>query len=171
LDELHHQIQPLNPKRRLKGRLFMKENGILTRILAIVGTVLAWFPIFAPVLFSIAEILRGGVLRFDYLMPAELFPVALVGGGLLLWAALWARSRRGLIGWSLGIAIGMLVGSQMLAVVTGLASGRTEPTGWWWALVLASIVVYTLALAAIGFGGVLLLRDLSKPPPPLKGRL
>jgi hypothetical protein len=171
LDELHPQIQPLNSNGRLKGRLLMKENGILTRILAIVGTVLVWFPIFAPVLFSIAAILRGGVFRFDYLMPAELFPVALIGGGLLFWAALRARSRRGLIGWSLGIAIGLLVGGQMLAVVTGLASGRTEPTGWWWALVLASIVVYTLALAAIGVGGVLLLRDLSKPPQPPTERL
>jgi hypothetical protein len=149
----------------------MKENDVLTRILAIAGTVLAWFPILAPVLFSIAALLREGVFRFDYLMPAELFPAALVGGGLLLWAALRARSRRGLIGWSLGIAIGLLVGGQMLAVVTGLASGRTEATGWWWAPVLASIVVYTLALAAIGVGGILLLRDLSRLSQPPTGRL
>ncbi len=51
----------------------------------------------------------------------------------------------------------------MLAVVTGLASGETEPVGWWWALVVASIAVYSLALVAIGVGGVLLLSDLFKP--------
>jgi peptidoglycan/LPS O-acetylase OafA/YrhL len=103
------------------------------------------------------------MFRFDYLMPAELFPATLVGGGLLIWAALRARSRRRLIGWGLGIAVGLLVGGQVLAVVTGLASGETEPAGWWWALVLASIVIYTLALVVIGVGGVLLLRDLFKP--------
>jgi hypothetical protein len=57
----------------------------------------------------------------------------------------------------------MLLGGQELAEVTGLASGETEPAGWWWALVLASIVVYSLALVVIGVGGVLLLRDLFKP--------
>jgi len=81
---------------------------------------------------------------------------------LLLWAALLAHSHRGLIGWSLAIAIGLLVGGQALAVVTGLASGETEPTGWSWALVLASLVAYILSLIAMGVGGLLLLRDLFK---------
>ncbi len=41
---------------------------------------------------------RERIFRFDYLMPAELFPATLVGGGLLIWAALRAHSRRRLIG-------------------------------------------------------------------------
>ncbi|MBN1811399.1 MAG: hypothetical protein JXA14_06160 [Anaerolineae bacterium] len=90
-----------------------------------------------------AAIITERIFRFDYLLPAEFFLAALVGGGLLVWAALRARSRRRLIGWGLGIAVGLLVGGQALAVVTGLASGETEPTGWWWVLVLASIVVYS----------------------------
>ena len=140
----------------------MEKTGILTRILAIVGTVLVWFPILAPVLLSVARIIQGRIFLFDYLMPAELFPVAMAGGGLLLWAALRARSRRGIIGWGLGIAVSLLVAGQALAVVTGLASGDTEPTGWQWALVLASIGIYSLALVVIGVGGVLLIRDLFK---------
>jgi len=123
-----------------------------------------WFPILAPILLSAAVIIKERMFRFDYLMPAELFPAALVGGCLLLWAALRARSRRTLIGWGLGIAIGLLAGGQVLAVVTGLASGVTEPAGWWWALVLVSLVVYSLALVVIGVGGLLLLRDLFKTP-------
>jgi peptidoglycan/LPS O-acetylase OafA/YrhL len=95
-------------------------------------------------------------------MPAELFIFALSGGVLLFLAALLARSRRGLIGWGIGIATGMLVGGQALATVTGLASGETEPTGWWWGLVLASLIVYILAIISIGIGGLLLLRDLFK---------
>ena len=141
----------------------MEKKGVLTKILAIVGTMLVWFPILAPVLLSVAVIITERMFRFDYLMPAELFPATLVGGGLLIWAALRARSRRGIIGWGLGSAVGLLVGGQALAVATGLASGETEPAGWWWALVLASIVVYSLALVVIGVGGVLLLRDLFKP--------
>ena len=90
-----------------------------------------WFPILAPVLLSMAVAIQGRMFRFDYLMPAELFPVALVGGCLLIWAALRARSRRRLIGWGLGIASSMLVGGQALAVVTGLASGESEPAGGW----------------------------------------
>jgi hypothetical protein len=138
----------------------MEKKGVLTKILAVAGTVLVWFPILAPVLLSVAVIITRRMFRFDYLMPAELFPVALAGGLLLIWAALRARSRQRLIGWGLVIAAGLLVGGQALAVVTGLASGETEPVGLWWALVLASLVIYTLALVDMGVGGVLLLRDL-----------
>jgi hypothetical protein len=145
----------------------MGKKGILTKALAIVGTVLVWIPILAPVLFSAASLIQARMFRFDYLMPAELFPAVLVGGGLLLWAALRARARRGLIGGSLAGAVILPVAGQALASVTGLASGRTEPTGWPWALVLASLALYVLALVVLGVSGVLLLRDLfnaARPP-------
>jgi len=143
----------------------MKEKrGVFTKVLAIAGTILIWIPLLAPVLFSGIVLLRSGRFRFDYLMPAELFPFALVGGGLLIWAALRARARWGLIGWGLGIAVVMLVGGQALAVVTGLASGETEIGGWQWALVLTSLGVFTLALIVAGVGGIGLLRDLFRAP-------
>jgi hypothetical protein len=141
----------------------MGNKGTFTKILAIAGTVLVWFPILAPVLISIIFFVQEGVFRLDYLMPAELFPFALAGGLLLLWAAIRARSQRGLIGWGLGITAGLLVGGQALAVATGLASGETEATGWQWALVLGSLIAYILALIAVGVGGILLLKDLFKP--------
>ena len=143
----------------------MQRKGVLTQTLAIVGTVLVWFPILAPILLSVVASIQRGFLRFDYLLPAELFPAALLGGVALLWAALRARSRRRLIGCSLGVAVGLLVGGQVLAVVTGLASGETEPAGLWWALVVASLAGYALALIAMGIGGALLLSDLFKAPP------
>ncbi len=141
----------------------MKNNGVFTKILAIVGTVLMWFPILAPIIFSLALFTRAQVFHFDYLMPAELFPFALAGGLLLLWAAIRARTRLKIIAWGLGISVGMLVGGQALAVATGLASGETEPTGWPWALVIGSLIAFILALIAVGVGGVLLLKDLFKP--------
>jgi len=143
----------------------MQNKGILTKLLAIIGTVLAWLPILVPILFSVIASILMRVFRFDFLMPAELFPVALAGGGVLLWATLRARSRQRLVGWGLAVAVGSLVGSQAIAVVSGLAHGETEPGGWQWALVLILLASYSLALIVIGIGGVMLLRDLFKPSP------
>lgn len=89
-------------------------------------------------------------MLFDYLMPAELFPLALAGGLLLLWAALRARTGVGRVAWSLGIAVGAMAGSQVLAVVTGLASGAREAVGWRLVLVIAGLALYILALGVIG---------------------
>jgi hypothetical protein len=142
----------------------MKERNVLTKILALAGTVLVWFPVLAPILLSVVVIITDHTFQFDYLMPAELFPFAVAGGVLLIWAARRARSRQRLIGWGLGTAAGLVVSGQVLAVITGLASGETEPAGRWWMLVIASLVIYSLALVVIGAGGVLLLRDLFKTP-------
>ncbi len=138
----------------------MNKKDLLTKILAIGGTVLIWLPILAPVLFSLLRLLTGRIFNFDYLMPAELFPLAVAGGGLLIWAAVREHSRLSIILWGLVIAVGMLFAGSNLAEITGLATGQIEPTGWQWALVVASLVIYTLAVVVVGIGGVLLLRDL-----------
>jgi hypothetical protein len=141
----------------------MEKKDNLTKILAILGTVLIWFPIFAPFLAGTALLIRDGMFRFDYLMPAELFPSALLGGGLLFWAAMRARLYHKQIGWGMVIAVALLFGGQGLAVVTGLASGETEPTPLLIGLVLTPIIIYALMLAAVGVYGVRLSRDLFKP--------
>jgi len=141
----------------------MQNKNLLTKILAIAGTVLVWFPILVPVLFALERLVRAHRFMLDYLIPAELFPLVLVGGLLLLWAALRMRAYRGLVAWALGAAVVLLVAGQGLAVLTGLASGETEPTGWPWALVFGSIVGYILAVIVLGVGGILLLRRLFKP--------
>jgi len=138
------------------------KKGVFTKILAVAGTVLVWIPILAPILFSLAVLITRRMFHFDYLMPAELFPSALAGGLLLLWAALREGAHRSLIGWSFASAIALLFSGQGLAVVTGLASGKTNPVGWVMIIVLGAIISYTLALVVLGVGGVLLLRDLFK---------
>jgi hypothetical protein len=138
----------------------MRKKGSLAKVLAIVGMVFAWFPILVPVVLSAIVLIVRRMFLFDYLMPAELFPFALAGGGLLIWAAQRTRAYRVIIAGALVIAVAMLVGGQALAVATGLASGATEPAGWLWALVLASLGAFWLALVAVGIGGVLLVRKL-----------
>ncbi len=139
----------------------MGKRDSFSRLLAWTGTGLVWLPIVAPVVIAILMVGRSGRWLFDYLMPAELFPFALVGGVALLGGALRARLRVRPIAWALGTAIGLLVGGQMLAVATGLASGRIPPSGVWWALVLASLGGYSLSLLALGVLGILLARGVS----------
>lgn len=133
--------------------------GTFTKVLAAIGTLLVWVPIVAPFVFGVSRLLRSGLFRLDYLMPAELFPVALAGAGLLLWASVRARSLRGLFLLGLVLMVVLLAGSQALAVATGLASGETEAAGWPWGLVVSSLIGYTLVLVVLGIAGVLLVRD------------
>lgn len=148
----------------------LPEKHWFTKTLAILGTTLVWLPVLAPFVFAIPPLISRHFLRFDYLMPAELFPAALAGGVLVIWAALRAHSRLRLVGWGSVIAIGSLIGGQLLAVLTGLASGAEEPIGWRWNLVLFSLAVYSASLIGIGVCGILLLRDLFKSDksPPVK---
>lgn len=141
----------------------MKNRNILTKILAILGTVLIWFPILATIVLALADSFRSGVLRFDYLMAAELFPFALVGGILLFWGSYRAHSHLSLIGWGLAVAFLSLVGSQGLAVVFGVASGETETSAELFAFLLGMILAYSFALILTGVGGIFLLRDLFRP--------
>ena len=140
----------------------MEKKDALTKTLAIVGTVLVWFPIAAPVLLSIIFFVAEGRFLFDYLMPAEFFLFALAGSGLLLWATLRAHSGVKFMVWGISIAVFMFFGGQWFAEVTGLASGETEPTGWRFGIVIASLAIYWLGLILIGTVGALLLRDLLK---------
>lgn len=137
----------------------MRKPGVLTRLLALAGAVLVWLPIVVTVALSAPGALRGGALHVDYLMPAELFPAALAGGGLLLWASLRTGSHRALIGGCLGLMLLFLFGGQALAVVTGLASGAREPTGWPWLVLVGSLIGYVAMVIALGVAGILLVGD------------
>jgi hypothetical protein len=146
----------------------MPKQGWLTKTLAIVGTFLAWLPMLALVVITGAMLIRRGEFHFDYLIPAELFPVFLAGGLLLLWAAIRAKRYRIWIGAGLGTAVFLLVGGQGFAVATGLATGVTEPVGWQWALVLGAIILYDLAVIAVGVGGIRLIRSVFRSESSIK---
>ncbi len=138
----------------------MEKTNILTKILAIIGTVLIWLPILAPLFFSAVRFVQARRFLLDYLMPAELILLVLVGGGLLIGVAMRVHSHQALIGGGLGAAIMLLGGGQGIAIATGLASGKIEPAGWPWTVVLASLAAYALAVIVVGVGGLLLTREL-----------
>jgi hypothetical protein len=144
----------------------MERRGVLTKIMAIAGTVLVLLPVAAPVVFAVMSVFQRRPFRFDWFIPAELFPVVLVGGALLLASVLLADARRKPVIWSLAAAVVLLVCGQVFAMVTGLSSGAAEPTGWKWWITAGSIIGYAVAVAAAGVGGVLLVLDLFRHPRP-----
>jgi hypothetical protein len=130
----------------------MEKKDALSKILAIIGTVLVWIPILAPVVLGFVSLGMDGVYRFDYLMPAELGLSAFAGGALLLWAAIRAKTRRGIIAWGLGIAAG--------SITVLMAFGDVEPDSLEWAIAVGLLISYSLAIVAMDVGGVLLWKDL-----------
>jgi hypothetical protein len=139
--------------------MIMKRAGVLTKSLAAIGTVLVGFPILAPLLLMLARVGSGRPMRIDWLIPAELFPLALVGAVLLLVAAFRAGSRKKTVGLGIVAAVVGLGGGMILTAVSGLASGRTEPEGWLWALVVVPIALYTAAVVELTVAGALLIGD------------
>jgi hypothetical protein len=137
----------------------MPKQGWLTKTLAIAGTFLAWLPILTLVIITGAMLIQRGEFHFDYLIPAELFPVFLGGGLLLLWASIRVKRYRMWIGVGLGAAVFFLVAGQGIAVITGLASGVTRPGSWQSSVVLGLIFLYDLAVIAVGVGGIRLIRS------------
>jgi hypothetical protein len=142
----------------------MKNNSVFTKILATAGTTLLLIPILTPIIFSLIRLFQVGNFMFDYLMPAELFPLVLIGGTLLVWAAIRTRSRLKSILLALVLSAGLLVLSQGSAVMTGLASGRTARGGWQEVLTLGLLIGSVLAIIATGILGIQLVRDVFRKP-------
>ena len=118
----------------------MGKNDLFTKSLAAAGTLLAWAAILFMLATSIPGSISSGSFRMDYMIPAEIFFIPLIGTGLLIWGAFRARSHKKLILWGFAAEILLLFGSQGLAVVTGLASGDAEPLGWRLWLVLGGLI-------------------------------
>jgi hypothetical protein len=66
-----------------------------------------------------------------------------------------AHARQRMIGGALITPVVALVSNQGMAVITGLASGETAEDGRRFAVVLALLVLYILALIMMAIGGAL----------------
>jgi hypothetical protein len=142
----------------------LAEKNKLSMILALTGTVLVWFPIAFTLLASFTGFIRSGQAHLDYLMPAEMFPVALIGALLLLWAAIRSKIYKRMAGTGLGLFVAFPVLGSVVAVASGLASGRTEMGGIEWAFVLLFIALFAGAQILLGITGILLIKKLIVKP-------
>jgi hypothetical protein len=143
----------------------MINKDTLTKVLAVIGICLVWLPIFGTIMTSIFGTIGSGRFRFDYLMPAELGLFFLVGGILLIWAAIREKVMRKPIIWCLIIAIALLIGSQLIADITGLASGEYDAVGWRWLVVMVPLIGYSLGIIFEGVFGLKLLSHLNRIKP------
>lgn len=134
----------------------MKGRSVLTKVFALAGVILVWIPLFFAVLTAIIGSIASRKFLFDYLMPAELFPLALAGTIMLLLATILAHAYRKSICMAAAAAVLFLLGSQTLAAVTRLASGSAEPSGWAMVSVIVLINLYSISIAGIGAIGILL---------------
>jgi hypothetical protein len=142
----------------------MDKKKVFSLVLAIAGTVM----VLLPILFMIVTAIVGSISahRFvcDYMIPAEVGFLVIGGAAALLWASIRERKMIKPIAWTAGIGIVLLFGCQLLAVVTGLASGRIQAenaplaTG----VVTGMLIGYDVAVALMGVWGYKLARLIVK---------
>lgn len=129
----------------------MEKKDALSKSLAVVGTVLVWFPILAPLVLGFVSLGMDGIYRLDYLMPAELGILAFAGGILLIWGAIRTRVRQRIIAWGLGLAAGS---AAVLMAVGDVVPGSLE-----WGIAIGLLFTYSMAIVVMGTGGILLWKD------------
>lgn len=132
------------------------KKRTFSKILAVLGTILVWLPIVAPVVFGFISLMGDGRFRFDYFLPAEYALLIIAGGAALLWAAIRERLLIKWIAWSFGLALACLGGCMGAAAITGLASGRVDENGWQMMLTLGLLIGYILMAVLLGIGGICL---------------
>lgn len=131
---------------------------IAARSCSIAGTVLAALPITVPLAFVAVMAVAVGGVHLDWLMPGELFLLVLAGDILLVIAAVLVRRHVVLVSVPAALTVVLFGATMWIAVATGLASGRTEPSGWPLALLIVVYGSYVAAIVAVFVAGVFLSR-------------
>lgn len=139
----------------------MKSN-LLTKSLVILGVILTWFPILATLVIAVLGSISEQTFRFDFMLPAELGLFAILGSAFLLWAAIRLKSMIKPIAWSLALMIILLLGSQGLAVASGLASGELSSSDAMFYIVTSMLMLYSLILVIPAILGTRLLGKVFK---------
>ena len=140
----------------------MKDKARITRIMAIAGTVLVGLPLVFMLITSVVGSIMSRRFLMDYFIPAELFFLVLAGALLLIWAAVRSRLYLKPLIWIIGVGLAALIGSQGIAMASGLGSGEREATGFWFILVIIIYALYVIGVIALFILGVLLSRVLIK---------
>ncbi len=128
----------------------MTRKSSVSTVLAGLGTLLVWLPILLPLVLSLRFLIPSGRFRIDFLMPAELAPLYLLGALCLYVAARGAKTLSKSIAATSVAAIVFLIAAQGTAVLTGLASGEREAAGWPLYLCIAFLALYTITVILTG---------------------
>ena len=140
----------------------MKNKSRITRIMAIAGTVLVGLPLAFMIITSVVGSIMSRKFLMDYFIPAELFFLVLAGALLLTWAAVRSRLYLKPLIWIIAVGLAALVGSQGIAMASGLGTGDREAAGFWFVLVIIIYALYVIGVIALLVLGVLLSRALIK---------
>lgn len=140
----------------------MKNKLLIAKISGIIGLILVWLPILATLIIGGVFSLQSGHFQMDYLIPAELFPLVILGGILLFLAAFFSNTRKLLFGLLLGLILFSFLGINITALATGLASGARDPGDWASFLVNGLLVVYNVSLLMMCIYGVILVINIFK---------
>ena len=132
----------------------MKKQSVFTRVLIIVGSILVWVLALLQIVFSFRPLPGGGKFHLDYLLPAVLALFCLLGGVLLIWAAIRAKTGRKLVIWSFAAAVFFLVYSQLMTVWLGLVADQLGESAWQMTIVFGLQLLYWAALALLGIAGI-----------------
>jgi hypothetical protein len=124
---------------------------------AVIGTILIWLPVIFMLITGIIGSLRANQFLMDYLLPAELFFVEVIGCILLIIASLLANIMKKIIIIMSIVIVVVLPACQLIAVVSGMASGAMTPDGLIWYLVLGLLFIYDILIVVIGILGIRLI--------------
>lgn len=138
----------------------MEKKRSVTEAIAIAGALLVWTPILFMAVTSYLNTVAYETLQIDYMIPAQLFPCAFIGGLFLKWASQRAYLEQRQIAWGLGVAIAALVGALAVAELSGLASGQADPSGPAFILVISAFLMYLLALLWLCLISLVLIKKL-----------
>ena len=140
----------------------MKNKSLISKIIAITGTILVWIPIIAPVLLTIIFLIIKGRFAFDFLMPMELIFLVIIGAILLIISSIIMKFKWKIIGISLGTIISIFILGQFIAEITGIASGETEMTSTLYFIMITFVIIYIISLIILGISGITLVKKFLK---------
>lgn len=142
----------------------MDKQMTVIKILAICGTLLTWFPILIT---PILSALLTGLTKFDYLLPAELFIISLIGILMLIGAAFWLRIDPRPPITIACVAFGVLIFGQIVAAFSEHVVGIITSGSFISNFIMVTVIIYILAVIVLGVMGIMLtinlFRDDDKP--------
>ena len=133
----------------------MNTRMLAAKITAIAGSVLLLFPVAFMLVISIPGSIMRGSFIMDFLIPAELGLFVLIGALLLLAGAILGKRQVKLVAIGIGLLVLTIVGGQLLAMASGLATSTdAEPEGLAFLVVIGSIILYDIFMVLLGIVGV-----------------